>query len=390
MIRPNYMFNPWKFGLMNGAADMFSGMAHGLQMQMVLNNRLASYHERYSQMADIQKAREEHNMMLAKMKMQQSALQQKSRVVTGQDGKLYKEYSHYEYDPNGNGYARVVDGREPVQTAQDKQQAVFDRMDRAAQAKTVHDDRIDARAKSRDEAKGRQQAITSANADVKSAQKELDKVNDGVESEVNKMKDEYRRKPSELTEAMTAAGLDPEDTKAKASFLKSEEDGIRGGAKKQIERAQKALDDAKSARDSLSKSDAPQIKYGPDGTPYIKGPDGKPVPYRPTADAGDGGDSSGQDQASVADNGNSGDDQSAPAPPGDVNDPMTQQYLALASDPDSFTAAQASNQDQGEQDNGLMGIEQQIQNDRAAGDAQFAQAGNYDDADQQGLMGAYG
>ena len=382
MIHPNYMFNPMKFGLMHGAADMFGGLAHGLEMQMVLNNRLSAYREKYAQMANVQKAREESNMMLAKIKAQQFAMQQKARVVTGPDGKLYKEYWHAKYEPNSNTYNRIVDGREPVQTAQEKQQAVFDRMDKAAQAKTAHDDRIDARAKSRDEAKGRQQAITSANADVKSAQKELDKVNDGVDSEVQKMKDEYRKKPDELNRAMTIAGLDPEDTKAKASFLKSEEDDIRGGAKKQIERAQKALDDAKSARDSLPKSDAPQVKYGPDGTPYIKGADGKPVPYRPTTDAGD----TGATDADVADNSSpqsASDDNSVPAPPGDLNDPLTQQYLALASDPDSFTAAKPPTQ-QNQDESGLM--DPQMQADRAQGDAEWAQS----DDDQQGLMSVYG
>lgn len=391
MIGPHYMFNPLKFGLLSGASDMFGGLAHGLQMQMVLNNRLAAYHERYSQMANVQQAREEHNMLLAKMKMQQDMMKQKSSVVTGPDGKLYKEYSHFSFDPNSNSYNRVLDGREPIQTSQEKQQAAFDQANKMEQARGSKQDRIDARNQSRLDAKERDAATKATNAKIAAAQKQLNRVKDRQQNAIDAFNKDFDKNPSNYSQAMQDAGLDPTDPKDRAKFRAMHAADIADQHSGDLKDAQSDLDSATSEKEQSGKA-APKIKYGPDGTPYVKGPDGKPVPYQGNAADTE----SGEGEEGIADTsddqqGGSVADQTAPAPPGDLNDPITQQYLALASEPDSFTAAKPPDQEDQEdqQGSGLMGIEQQMQSDRNRGDAEFAQAGAEDD-NQQGLMSNYG
>lgn len=289
--------NPLQMGLLGG----FAAWANTMEKYNMMNAQNAAieqrYRTKYDAMAQVQSERAKNNALLNQMKLEANQRTSKVDGVQGDDGKLYSVTYRSVYNPATQQYEQHEIGRVPYESKMDvaaqSQKAIADRMaaNRAAidADATARQDRIDKRTQQRLDAK-------SAEDEKKDQRTKLGQ----AETATNKdMKDFRAMTPEEQAKELAAAGVDvsvpnPEGSKGFFSdtSTKPNPDAEKQYRKAMLEQHKAELgigEDQGAAGGAAAPSptgaqpqytpDGRQIKYDSNGNAFIKGPDGKPVPY---------------------------------------------------------------------------------------------------------------
>jgi hypothetical protein len=294
--------NPLKMGLLGG----FAAWASTLEKYNLLNAqneaRQSQIKTKYDAMAQVQSEREKNNALLKQMALEANQRTSKVDGVPGDDGKLNTVTYRSVYNPATQQYEQKEIGRVPYESKSDiaaqSQKAIADRMagtqQAAADRQAGREDAVSRRTNQRLDA-----AETKADA-----QRQKDKEGQAEAATNADMKEFHRATPEQKAALLKEAGVEPEVADPTATHrtlahpLSGEPDpNATKPNEKAAEQYRKAMLEQHKQELGLGAETPPaggavptgaqpqmtpdgrQIKYDANGNAFIKGPDGKPVPY---------------------------------------------------------------------------------------------------------------
>lgn len=296
--------NPYSFGLLGGLAAWANTMEKYNLMNAQEEAITKRERARYGAMADVQTLKAKNDALLKRLQMEAN-----QRSYTGREtdasGKTFDVSYRNVYNPETGQFEPHETGRVPYESKMDiakqSQQAMADRMSAtqsaAADRLAAREDAIDRRSAAREAARDRAGGDKDRRTKLGQAEQQTNA----------DMREFHKATPDEQAALLNAAGVsvDAPDPDARGFFGGKKEGATKANpdAAKQYRdamlkqhKSELGLDDAPSANAPASPAapgSAPpsftpngqQIKYDASGNAFIKGPDGKPVPYTPGGDA---------------------------------------------------------------------------------------------------------
>jgi hypothetical protein len=265
------MVNPLKMGLLGGLQGYLQGVAQDQTMT-----------RKYQQQASIEEMKARNNRLI---KMLETDAQQRAYTVhqVGDDGKVYDVSMRNTYNPQSGKYEPTEISRAPTKDPMAATNALIASREKIAGNQIAA---ANQRNKDRLAARNDPSVETAAERRNREAQKGLNQ-RAALRDANNDMRDYNKAEPSDKAKMLKDAGITIDPKADPAGAKKAYHDAVlaqhqadyeTGGSKPAPEPGESTAHPDKTPKGQ-------PIKYDGEGNAYIKGPDGKPVPYDPTADA---------------------------------------------------------------------------------------------------------
>lgn len=281
--------SPWKMGLMGGMGGYVAGLGSYLDQQRHLQAQLEAYRVKYGAQADVADLRAKNNRMIAALKSE--ANQRSYHVDTvGDDGTPVRVSYRNTYDPQTDTFQPHEIGRVPLSATQKQPTTSYKTFPEGDQSVTykMNPDGTREKVSSGDRFKPAQDAQPSAKdrflqdnlnkrTQLESSRKARVAADKAASQDVKDFKNLTQK---EQAAELANYGIDPDAKDAIKQYREKKADehlqAIQGGP------APAAAGNSADNKPSTTPQ-GQQIKYDSQGNAYIKGPDGKPVPYNPQA-----------------------------------------------------------------------------------------------------------